>query len=163
MCGPEVEGLQLMRIFVRRTWKGDLVITGMRLVRVALLATLAVGCRGTSARPPTEEQRIRSPDGRVHAVVYRTRTDPLSSDVLSVRLEPIGAKAEHDQAVLHAEHTSLRIRWLQDRLLEVAYSQGEISAFYNTWWTQRLDPEGKSTYFVEVVLVKRPADARSSE
>jgi hypothetical protein len=129
------------------------------LVRIALLATVALGCRGALARPPAEEQRIRSPDGRVDAVVYRTRTDPLSSDVLSVRLEPIGARAEHDQAVLHAEHTGLKIRWLQDRLLEVAYNQGEISGFYNTWWTREVDPAGNATYFVEVLLVKRPVDA----
>jgi hypothetical protein len=88
----------------------------------------------------------------------RTVTDPLSSDIFSVRLEPVGVQPDDERDLLRAEHTGLGIRWVQDRVLEVSYSQGEISGFYNLWWTRRFDPEGE-TYFVELLLVKRPADS----
>jgi hypothetical protein len=109
----------------------------------------------------TEEQRLRSPDGKVDAVLDRTPTDPLSSDVLSIRLEPVGTKPESNGVVLYATHTdsAFAMRWAANRLLEVTYSAGNIYDFDNQWWTYRLDPKHENAYFVEIQLIKRSSDS----
>ena len=127
-------------------------------VLLVLVAPVLAAC--AAPRKDIEEQRLRSPDHRVDAVLYRTPTDPLSSDILSIRLEPVGAKLEWDGVVLHATHTdsAFAMRWAADRLLEVTYARGHLSGFDNEWWTYRLDPHNRRAYFVEIRLIKRLAD-----
>ena len=129
-----------------------------------LSSLLFAGCGPTESNPEgsvvngdkIEEQRIRSPDGKVDAILERTPTDPLSSDVLSVRLAPVGAKLEWEGVILYATHTdsTFKMRWLADRLLEISYGTGHMSGFDNEWWTYRLDPKGENAYFVEIRLIK---------
>jgi hypothetical protein len=109
----------------------------------------------------TEEQRLRSPDGKVDAILNRTPTDPLSSDVLSIRLEPVGVKQEAKGDVLYATHTdsTFAMRWAASRLLEVTYAAGHIYDFDNEWWTYQLGPKHEHAYFVEIRLIKRPSDS----
>jgi hypothetical protein len=111
-------------------------------------------------RQDMEEQRLRSPDGNVDAILDRTPTDPLSSDVWTIRLEPVGVKRE-SKDVLHATHTDsvFAMRWAADRLLEVTYSTGNIYDFDNQWWTYQLHPRHKNAYFVEIRLINRPSDS----
>ena len=135
----------------------------MRKTRIPLVLLLGLHfLAGCGTRPSViEEKRLRSPDGKVDAVLYRTPTDPLSSDILSIRLEPVGAKLEWDGVVLHATHTdtTFAMRWAAERLLEVTYAKGHLSGFDNEWWTYRLDPQNRSAYFVEIRLIKQPEDS----
>ena len=122
---------------------------------------LILSCADRSPDPlpsdATEIDRVRSPDGRVDAVIYLTPTDPLSSDVQSLRLEPVGEKGEWHGIVARATHTQgkkLGLRWVSDTLLEVIYHRGHIYDFNNEWWTYRLSPNKKEVRFVELRLVK---------
>ena len=127
-------------------------------VLLLLVAPVVAAC--AAPRKDIEEQRLRSPDDRVDAVLYRTPTDPLSSDILSIRLEPVGAKLEWDGVMLYATHTdsAFAMRWAADRLLEVTYAHGHLSGFENEWWTYRLDPRSRRAYFVEIRLIRLPVD-----
>jgi len=88
-------------------------------VLLLLVAPVVAAC--AAPRKDIEEQRLRSPDDRVDAVLYRTPTDPLSSDILSIRLEPVGAKLEWDGVMLYATHTdsAFAMRWAADAFLRL--------------------------------------------
>src|SRR3954468_11275803 len=109
------------------------------LLVIMALATLGCGGRRKPTSPPSDSkeiERVRSPDGKVDAVVYLTLTDPLSSDIQSVRLEPVGEKVEWHGIVARATHTDgkkLGLRWLQDTVLEIVYRRGHIYDFDNQW------------------------------
>lgn len=125
------------------------------------LTILACADRSPDPLPSdaTEIERVRSPDGKVDAVIYLTPTDPLSSDIQSLRLEPVGEKGEWHGIVARATHTQgkkLGLRWASDTLLEVIYHRGHIYDFDNQWWTYRLSPNKKEVHFVELRLVKEP-------
>jgi hypothetical protein len=105
-----------------------------------------------------EIDRVRSPDGKVDAVIFLTRTDPLSSDIQTIRLEPVGKRAEWHGIVARATHTQgkLGLRWVTDTLLEVVYHRGHIFDFDNEWWTYSLSPNKAAAHFVELRLSKEP-------
>jgi hypothetical protein len=125
------------------------------------LAMLGCGSHRESASPPSDKEieRVRSPDGKVDAVIYLTLTDPLSSDIQSVRLEPVGEKLEWHGIVVRATHTDgkkLGLRWVQDTVLEIVYSRGHIYDFDNQWWTYRIAPNKDEAHFVELRLSREP-------
>jgi hypothetical protein len=135
------------------------VLTTFAFVIAACLDRPAA--RGSDPLPSgsTEMERLRSPDGKVDAVLYLTRTDPLSSDIQSLRLEPVGEKGEWHGIVARATHTEgkkLGLRWVSDTLLEVVYHRGHIYDFDNEWWTYRLSPNKDEVHFVELRLSKEP-------
>jgi hypothetical protein len=123
-----------------------------------VVTTIACGGRGTLPSDSEEIDRVRSPDGKVDAVIYVTPTDPLSSDIQSVRLEPVGEKAEWHSIVARATHTQgkLGLRWRSDTLLEVVYRRGHIYDFNNEWWTYSLSPNKDQVRIVELQLSKEP-------
>lgn len=138
-----------------------------------LISVLFSGCGPTEKDPRAslvsgseiEEQRVRSPDGRVDAILERTPTDPLSSDVLSIRLAPVGAKLEWEGVVLYATHTdtTFKMRWAADRVFEISYGTGHMFGFDNEWWTYRLDPKRETAYFVEIRLIKTFPDSSAAK
>src|SRR5690349_18875442 len=118
----------------------------MRLAVILGSALFTLACADHSNPLPSDSielERLRSPDGKVDAVLYLTPTDPLSSDIQSVRLEPVGAKGEWHGIVARAERTpgELGMRWLSDTLLEIVYRGGHIYGFNNEWYTYQLSPK----------------------
>jgi hypothetical protein len=133
----------------------------MRAAVLMILGLASVACSDHDGWLPSDSQeidRIRSPDGKVDAVIYLTPTDPLSSDIQSVRLEPVGEKGEWHGIVARAAHTHgrLGLRWASDTLLEIVYRRGHIYDFNNQWWTYKLSPTKDQVHFVELRLSKEP-------
>jgi hypothetical protein len=135
----------------------------MSLVRSAALLVSVLtlpACPGGGNQLPSDSkqlERLRSPDGKVDAVLYLTPTDPLSSDVQTVRLEPVGAKGEWHGIVARARYAQgpLGMRWLSDTLLEITYRGGHVYDFDNEWWTYQVSPKN-SLRMVELLLRKQP-------
>ena len=135
-------------------------------MRAAVLLAFGLSILACPDRPdppdplPSDKEidRLRSPDGKVDAVLYVTPTGPLSSDVQSVRLEPVGVKAEWDGIVARVTHNPgyLAMRWLSDTLLLITYRGGHIYDFDNQWWTYKLSPKQDEVHFVELRLSKEP-------
>jgi hypothetical protein len=128
-------------------------------VLLSFLLLIAACANGHQlASDSTELDRIRSPDGRVDAVLYLTPTDPLSSDIQTVRLEPVGVPAEWHGIVARAERTEgkLALRWLSDTLVEIVYRGGHIYDFNNEWWSYKLSPQKGEAHIVELRLSKKP-------
>jgi len=125
-----------------------------------VLLIAACGRNGHHLASDSKEiDRVRSPDGKVDAVLYLTPTDPLSSDIQSVRLEPVGEKLEWHGIVARAEHTDgkkLGLRWVQDTVLEIVYAHGHVYDFNNEWWTYSLSPNKDEPHFVELRLSREP-------
>jgi hypothetical protein len=136
----------------------------MRAAALLAFGLSILGCPDRSDPPDPlssdarEIDRLRSPDGKVDAVLSVTPTDPLSSDIQSVRLEPVGVKAEWDGIVARATHNpgKLGMRWLSDTLLLITYRGGHIYDFDNLWWTYKLSPKKDEVHFVELRLSKEP-------
>ena len=130
-------------------------------MRAAVLTTLALVIPACVDREPdplpsgsTEIERLRSPDGKVDAVLYLTRTDPLFRYSIPSAGAP-GEKPEWHGIVARATHTQgkkLGLRWLSDTLFEVVYRRGHIYDFDNQWWTYRLSPNNDEVHFVELRL-----------
>jgi hypothetical protein len=133
----------------------------MRAAVLTILALWSVACCDYDDWLPSDSKeidRVGSPDGKVDAVLLLTRTDPLSSDVQTVRLEPVGEKAEWHGIMARAAHThgKLGLRWGSDTLLEIVYRRGHIYDFNNEWWTYKLSPNKDEVRFVELRLSKEP-------
>jgi hypothetical protein len=136
----------------------DLRMRSATLTSLAVMTFACGGGRGYLASNAKELGRHRSPNGKVDAVLYLTPTDPLSSDVQTVRLEPVGAKGDWHGIVARAEHIDGRLgmQWLSDTLLEITYQSGHIYDFDNQWWTYQFSPKKDDPYFVELLLKKQP-------
>jgi hypothetical protein len=121
-----------------------------------MLATSACAERAEPLPSDSKEiERSRSPDGKVDAILYVTPTDPLSSDIQSVRLEPVSLKAQWHGIIARATHTQgkLGLRWRADTLLEIVYRRGHIYDFNNQWWAYGLTKKDEP-HFVEIQLSK---------
>jgi len=113
---------------------------GISLVALCLAALLALRACVADVRID-EWQRLRSPDGRVDAVVLSSGGGgALGSDVFWVTLVPAGTRVTgKENDVFNAMHVNpLNIRWLEPRVVEIAYGHAVISGFVNHWSDPRV-------------------------
>jgi hypothetical protein len=99
-----------------------------------------------------EVRRIRSPDGRVDAVLVRTNagaTTPFGWDVYVVPAGEHPSKKDENFAADELTPDSLSIRWLRPKVLEIAYDHARIYHFSSFWESPKVDNYG---YVVELRL-----------
>ena len=113
---------------------------GIATVLLSLTALFALrACAGDVSIK--EWKRVRSPDGRVDAVVLSSGGGgALGSDVFWVTLVPAGTGVTgKENDVFNAMHVNpLNIRWLEPRVVEIAYGHAVISGFVNHWSDSRV-------------------------
>ena len=113
---------------------------GAFLAVLLLAAFLALrACAGDV--DPVEVARVRSPDGQVDAVATESRSGGALGSVLTwVFLVPAGTPITRDvEYAVSAMHVTprLRLTWLHDGVLEIAYERAVISLFANKWFDSR--------------------------
>jgi hypothetical protein len=101
--------------------------------------------------------RVRSPDGRVDAVLEYVTTDPLSHDIQELYLVPARATPQfgNEIRVMYASHLSrpLTLRWRGDSIVAIGFAEAKIAGFTNVWYGPyqrdstrlvelRLEPDG---------------------
>ena len=123
------------------------------LMGICLIALFAViGFVGDVT--PVETARVRSPDGRVDAVVTTSSAGGAAGSVVTwVFLVPAGAPiTSDDNFLVSATHVepALSITWSQDRVIEISYNRATISIFSDRWIDRR--SSSTSPYEVELRL-----------
>lgn len=117
---------------------------------------LAASC-DEAAFQGEETHRVRSPDGRVDAVVIAGSVDATTPTVHRLHIVPAEQPIDRDAALLlSADHVEgLAISWRRDRFLDLHYSEGRIFAFSNFWQSPDIDDW---SYVVELRLNPPPDD-----
>lgn len=98
-----------------------------------------------------EIQRLRSPDGKVDAVLVRCNGGATTSYSYRLSLVPPGGKNEDGDETLLADHVSnLELSWAKPKFLEIHYQQARIFRFSNFWESAKIE---NGRYIVEIRLV----------
>src|SRR5437879_8009429 len=121
------------------------MLVAVRFCKIILMWSLLLwGC--SVARQ--EVKRVRSPDGRVEAVLIQTNAGATTGFGFEVFLVPTGANPKTGSELFRADRVvNLDLHWRESMVLEIAYDQGRIFHFSNFWNSADLD---NFRYVVEV-------------
>jgi hypothetical protein len=108
-----------------------LVLRRFLYLAVIAIATSSSACTG---QPIRELQRVRSPDGKVDAVLVLRPTGTVAPDVYQIYIVAHDSPVTWTYMVLSGDKmVNPHLVWKTARLLEFFYSQAHIVTFKNAW------------------------------
>lgn len=124
--------------------------TTTRLVLVVGVAIFSFGCDAITGCKNTELSRIKSPDGKVEAVIVARDCGATSGASKTIYLVPAGAKTASENAMFTCDHEEdLDFKWDGSKSGLIEYSKARIFTFRNFWSTKELENFGYEVQLVE--------------
>lgn len=81
-----------------------------------------------------ELERIKSPDGKVEAVLVERDSGPTTSSVFKIFIVLIGETYKDSNLVFVGDHIDqLSVKWRKAKFLDIKYKEGRIFEFCNFW------------------------------
>jgi DNA/RNA-binding domain of Phe-tRNA-synthetase-like protein len=114
---------------------------------IAFIA-ITTGCGFSSPCNETQVERVKSPDGKVEAVLVKKDCGATTSESFNVFIVGSGNKTEEKDLIFKADHVDgFSLTWRDSKFLEIKYKQARIFHFMNFWQSKDVD---NFAYVVEV-------------